>query len=270
MPACSAMRHSTTSPRVRRRSSPRSGRSARTPTAAVDRSDRHGRRGWRPCGRTARADPRQRRGRPGRHHARHDLRCRRPAVPHQPNLHAQPGRRDRHRHTDGVGYVRTPPWLLQPGDVVEVEVDRLGVVTPHRGRRGRAREWRTGSHRRRRAERPRRCDRARPQGNRGVRRRAAHDARPAASRGQDHQRADDGAPPPVGDRRPPCARRRRCRWRMPRTWCSAHLLGHEITRFPAAFGLTVERRDEYAESGQQAPQPVVEQVLRMPPQNCPP
>ena len=29
----------------------------------------------------------------------------------------------------GVGYARTPPWLMQPGDVVEVEVDRLGVLT---------------------------------------------------------------------------------------------------------------------------------------------
>ncbi len=28
----------------------------------------------------------------------------------------------------GVGYARTPPWLLQPGDVVEVEVDRLGLL----------------------------------------------------------------------------------------------------------------------------------------------
>lgn len=28
----------------------------------------------------------------------------------------------------GVGYGRTPPWLLQPGDVVEVEVERLGVL----------------------------------------------------------------------------------------------------------------------------------------------
>ncbi|MGS0688284.1 fumarylacetoacetate hydrolase family protein [Nakamurella sp. GG22] len=28
----------------------------------------------------------------------------------------------------GVGYARTPPWLLHPGDVVEVEVDRLGVL----------------------------------------------------------------------------------------------------------------------------------------------
>jgi 2-keto-4-pentenoate hydratase/2-oxohepta-3-ene-1,7-dioic acid hydratase in catechol pathway len=29
----------------------------------------------------------------------------------------------------GVGFSRTPPWLLQPGDVVEVEVERLGVLT---------------------------------------------------------------------------------------------------------------------------------------------
>ncbi len=28
----------------------------------------------------------------------------------------------------GVGYVRTPPWLLHPGDVVEVEIDKLGVL----------------------------------------------------------------------------------------------------------------------------------------------
>jgi 2-keto-4-pentenoate hydratase/2-oxohepta-3-ene-1,7-dioic acid hydratase in catechol pathway len=28
----------------------------------------------------------------------------------------------------GVGYARTPPWLLRPGDVVEVEVERLGVL----------------------------------------------------------------------------------------------------------------------------------------------
>lgn len=28
----------------------------------------------------------------------------------------------------GVGYARTPPWLLQAGDVVEVEVERLGVL----------------------------------------------------------------------------------------------------------------------------------------------
>src|SRR4051794_380983 len=29
----------------------------------------------------------------------------------------------------GVGYARTPPWLLHPGDVVEVEVERIGVLT---------------------------------------------------------------------------------------------------------------------------------------------
>ena len=29
---------------------------------------------------------------------------------------------------EGVGYVRNPPWYLQPGDVVEVEVERLGLV----------------------------------------------------------------------------------------------------------------------------------------------
>jgi 2-keto-4-pentenoate hydratase/2-oxohepta-3-ene-1,7-dioic acid hydratase in catechol pathway len=28
----------------------------------------------------------------------------------------------------GVGYGRTPPWLLIPGDIVEVEVERLGKV----------------------------------------------------------------------------------------------------------------------------------------------
>ena len=30
---------------------------------------------------------------------------------------------------EGVGYVRTPPWYLQPGDVVEVEVDKLGILS---------------------------------------------------------------------------------------------------------------------------------------------
>ncbi|WP_461142663.1 fumarylacetoacetate hydrolase family protein [Spelaeicoccus albus] len=30
---------------------------------------------------------------------------------------------------EGVGYSRTPPWLLHPGDVVEVEVDGLGTLT---------------------------------------------------------------------------------------------------------------------------------------------
>ena len=29
---------------------------------------------------------------------------------------------------EGVGYVRNPPWYLTPGDVVEVEVERLGTL----------------------------------------------------------------------------------------------------------------------------------------------
>ncbi|WP_219419544.1 FAD-dependent monooxygenase [Pseudonocardia nigra] len=40
------------------------------------------------------------------------------------------------------------------------------------------------------------------------------------------------------------------------------LFGHEITRFPGAFGLWTTRRDIAAESGHQAPQPVVEELLR--------
>ncbi|MGK5172042.1 FAD-dependent monooxygenase [Geodermatophilus sp. CPCC 205761] len=40
------------------------------------------------------------------------------------------------------------------------------------------------------------------------------------------------------------------------------LLGHEITRFPNAFGLWTTPREIAAESGQQAPQSLVEEVLR--------
>src|SRR3954449_10734896 len=40
------------------------------------------------------------------------------------------------------------------------------------------------------------------------------------------------------------------------------LFGHEISRFPEAFGLTAGRREDYAEAGQQAPQNLVEEVLR--------
>jgi 2-keto-4-pentenoate hydratase/2-oxohepta-3-ene-1,7-dioic acid hydratase in catechol pathway len=29
---------------------------------------------------------------------------------------------------EGVGYARTPQWLLQPGDTVEVEIDKLGTL----------------------------------------------------------------------------------------------------------------------------------------------
>src|SRR3954470_4115540 len=40
------------------------------------------------------------------------------------------------------------------------------------------------------------------------------------------------------------------------------LFGHEITRFPEAFGLWTAPRDIAAESGQQAPQSLVEETLR--------
>jgi 2-polyprenyl-6-methoxyphenol hydroxylase-like FAD-dependent oxidoreductase len=40
------------------------------------------------------------------------------------------------------------------------------------------------------------------------------------------------------------------------------LFGHEITRFPEAFGLWTSPREVAAEAGQQAPQSLVEQVLR--------
>src|SRR5215218_9582368 len=40
------------------------------------------------------------------------------------------------------------------------------------------------------------------------------------------------------------------------------LFGHEITRFPNAFGLWTTPRDIAAEAGQQAPQSLVEQALR--------
>ena len=40
------------------------------------------------------------------------------------------------------------------------------------------------------------------------------------------------------------------------------LFGHEITRFPNAFGLWTTPQELAAEAGQQAPQPLVEQVLR--------
>lgn len=44
-------------------------------------------------------------------------------------------------------------------------------------------------------------------------------------------------------------------------FCTA-VTGREITRFPNAFGLFARRRDEFAECGQQIPQPAVEAVLR--------
>ena len=86
------------------------------------------RRGRRPTGRATGANPGQRHHRPGRHHRPDGLHRRRHPRPHLPHLHLEPGDLLATGTPSGVGYARTPPWLLQPGDVVEVEVDRLGVL----------------------------------------------------------------------------------------------------------------------------------------------
>jgi 2-polyprenyl-6-methoxyphenol hydroxylase-like FAD-dependent oxidoreductase len=50
-------------------------------------------------------------------------------------------------------------------------------------------------------------------------------------------------------------------WSQRVTFCES-LSGQRITDFDGAFGLTTHRDDRFAESGQQVPQPVVEEVLR--------
>jgi 2-polyprenyl-6-methoxyphenol hydroxylase-like FAD-dependent oxidoreductase len=50
-------------------------------------------------------------------------------------------------------------------------------------------------------------------------------------------------------------------WSQRVTFCSS-LSGARITDFDGAFGLTIAPDDRFAESGQQVPQPVVEEVLR--------
>jgi 2-polyprenyl-6-methoxyphenol hydroxylase-like FAD-dependent oxidoreductase len=50
-------------------------------------------------------------------------------------------------------------------------------------------------------------------------------------------------------------------WSQRVTFCRS-LSGARITDFDGAFGLTTERDERFAESGQQVPQPVVEEVLR--------
>ncbi len=50
-------------------------------------------------------------------------------------------------------------------------------------------------------------------------------------------------------------------WSQRVTFCES-LSGRRITDFEPAFGLTAGRDDRFAESGQQVPQPVVEEVLR--------
>ena len=88
-------------------------------------------------------------------------------------------------------------------------------------------------------------------------------ARPAAAAGQDHQRPHDGAPAPLGHRRP-AARRRAAAGRLAQDVVFATgLLGHEITRFRERFRPARPTPPATAAgAGQQAPQPVVEEVLR--------
>jgi len=50
-------------------------------------------------------------------------------------------------------------------------------------------------------------------------------------------------------------------WSQRVTFCES-LSGRRITDFDGAFGLTSRRADDFAEPGQQVPQPVVEEVLR--------
>src|SRR5271165_1730285 len=50
-------------------------------------------------------------------------------------------------------------------------------------------------------------------------------------------------------------------WSQDVVFCTT-LLGHEVTRFTHCFGLTPERSEVCAESGQQIAQPLVEEVLR--------
>ncbi len=50
-------------------------------------------------------------------------------------------------------------------------------------------------------------------------------------------------------------------WSQDVVFCTT-LLGHEVTRFTHCFGLTPQRTDLFAESGQQIAQPLVEEVLR--------
>ena len=50
-------------------------------------------------------------------------------------------------------------------------------------------------------------------------------------------------------------------WSQDVVFCTT-LLGHEVTRFTGCFGLSPQRTDLFAESGQQIAQPLVEEVLR--------
>ena len=88
-------------------------------------------------------------------------------------------------------------------------------------------------------------------------------ARPAAAPGQDHQRPDHGAPAPLGHRRPAARRRAAAGRATPRTSSSDRPVrprDHPLRE--RLRPLDRRRATIAAESGQQAPQPLVEEVLR--------
>ena len=44
------------------------------------------------------------------------------------DLHARARRPDPHRHAEGVGMALDPPRFLDPGDIVRIEIERLGSI----------------------------------------------------------------------------------------------------------------------------------------------
>ena len=119
---------------------------------------------------------------------------------------------------------------------------------PHRRRRPRRARGRHGAFRARRGLR----------GDRAPGRTSAGSARgPRRSRPGRWSISAAGAGPAAQEETPPLT----VGWSSDVVFCTT-LTGREITRFHGAFGLGLAGRDLVAEPGQQAPQPLVEQILR--------